>query len=252
MTYPKSSNYLAVLAAVGTLATASVAGAATTVYSNVSAFTGGNVENGAATAVDTPSVDFTPLIADDITPVAGFAGAPVTSINFNLINVSGSAVSVNPDLRFYAADGANGGPGTLLAIVNVVPITQTSGTIQVYTVPSSSAAGFFALPATTFWAGIAFSDGGTATATAAQLAGFGQGTFDPPTVGSSQNVAFQSTTTTDFTTSNPTGGLFNFTGGTPLADFGWGFSVTPVPEPASVGLLAAAGGLLLSRRRRTA
>lgn len=237
------------VAAVAVAAAVRPAAGATVVYSNLTTYSGMFRANGAATAVGTPAVDFTPLVADDITPATGNAGAPVTSVAFSLVNSGGTAASVNVELRFYAANGPNGGPGTILASLEAPAVTQPAGPLQTFSVASPTAAGFFALPASTFYAGIAFSDGGAATATAAQLAGFGQGLFNPPTVGSSLDSFFASTTTSTFNTSNPPGSLMFFNGN-PVANFGWAFSVTPVPEPASVGATAAVAGLALARRRR--
>jgi len=93
----------------------------------------------------------------------------------------------------------------------------------------------------------------------AELNNLGQGLYNPPSIGSSQDVFFQSTGSADTTTgSNPAGGLFNFTGGTPVANFGWSFTVaTPAPEASttvSFGLLLALGmgGLIVASKRKKA
>ncbi len=233
-------------------ASAARATAATTAYSNVTNFTAVGYVNGAPAT--TSGVDYTPLVADDITPVTGLAGLPVSTVEFSVYNGNATAVTVIPELRFYATDGtgstgaADGLPGSLLYGVNLLPTSVPAGSsLDALSLPTTGA-NVFDLPSGTFYAGLAFTDGGTTGATAAQLANFGQLTFAPPTVGSSNDYFFQSSGTGPFTSANPAGQASSF-GGNPTADFGWAFTVA-VPEPASAGLLAVGAVAAVGRRRR--
>jgi hypothetical protein len=247
----KNKKSVVGLLAGAAIGTSSISAHAAVVFSNVTNSQGSFLAQGATTPIGSPSVDFSPLVADDITPAAGSAGEVVTSITFSVVNGNSTSLSAAPDLRFYASDGASAGPGTILAAINLSAVTVPTSTIELFTLNSSSPGGLFTIPSGSFWAGITFTDGSGATASAAQVANFGQGLFDPPTIGSSANVFFNSSTTTNFTTSNPAGGFFFF-GTTPVANFGWAFSATAVPEPTSLGLLTIVGAALLGRRRSPA
>ena len=228
-----------------------------------------------------PAAAQTTMVADDITPATGFAGQSVTGFSFTMGNLNSVAVSVAPTIYFYDSSGSGGGPGTLLGGITFNPISMTAGSVGLYTYNPGTA--MFALPSAGgfFWAGMSY---GSTTATTAQLNQIGQGIFGAPTVGSSQDVAFQSTSPVSPTTvtSNPAGGLFNFGGSpNPPANFGLKFlvgtnivyndtaaysgfvlpnggAVPPsVPEASttvSLGLLLALGmgGLIVASKRKKA
>jgi hypothetical protein len=218
---------------------------AAVIYSDVTTFSGFGFANGGAAVVG--GNDITNVVADDINPTAGGVGSPITSITYSVANLNGSAVTFQPVLSIWAADGAGGQPGTLLTSLSLSATTQAAGTVALYTISQST--GFF-LGQARFWAGLSFDDnGGAIGVTAAQLNNLGQGIFAPPTVGSSQDLFFGGSTPGQQGSNNPAGGLFFF-GGNPVADFGWAFTATPEPGSA----LLVAGGLalaaLLSKRRR--
>jgi hypothetical protein len=83
-------------------------------------------------------------------------------------------------------------------------------------------------------------------------------TADPPDVGTSADEDFTSTSVgtsaSSFVSADPAGAVnVSPYGGAPVANFEWEINpVAPVPEPASVGLLATAVTIGLTRRRRTA
>lgn len=224
-----------------------------------------------------PAAAQTTLVADDITPAAGFAGQSVTGFSFTIGNLNSAAVAVAPTVYFYDSSGMGGGPGALIGGVTFNPITQAAGAVNLFTYNPGTA--LFALPSAGgyFWAGMSFS---SATATTAQLNQIGQGLFGAATVGSSQDAAFQSTLPISPTkaASNPAGSIFNF-GGSPLANFGFRFMVgtnivynnttnysgfvlpnggavpPAVPEASttvSLGLLLALGmgGLIVASKRK--
>jgi hypothetical protein len=224
---------------------------ATTIYDNLTTFSGGGFANGGATV--TAGTDTTKLIADDITVASGFAGAVVNSFTFSVANLGTALVTARPLIRFYSDDGAGGDPGTLLASFNFDPISFGAETVATF---SFNAASLFTVPLSgTFWAGITFDDNsGTTGATQAQMNELGVGIFGPVSVGSSQDHFFETTSAGDFASNNPAGSLLFF-GGSPAADFGWSFGSSTTPEPGTgiLSLLAAiplAACFLVRRRRR--
>jgi hypothetical protein len=209
---------------------------ATVLYSNTTTFSGQGYAAGGATVV--AGNDTTKMVADDITVAAGDGGATVNSFTFSVANFNGVAVTAQPIVEFFNNNGAGGGPGTIIAAFAFNPISFTAGSVGTFTFSGGS----FVVPTGgTFFAGIFFDDnGGTTGATAAQLNLLGQGLFNPPTVGSSQDLFFQ-TSGPGGTANNPAGG-FAFFNGNPVANFGWSFSgnlATPEPGTGLLLLLAA-------------
>jgi hypothetical protein len=226
-------------------------------YSNVTNFTGFGVTNGGAANVGGNNI--TTLLADDITPGPGLDGGTVDAVTFSIANFDTSDVTARARVRFYAADGTGGGPGTLITGFTFNPISFAAGTVGLFTF-SNGGLPLFSIPKGTFWAGLTFDDnGGTTGATLSQLNNLGEGIFDPPTVGSSTDSFFATNNAGSFFGNNPAGGFFNF-GGNPHANFGWEFLGTAgtaaVPEPSPL-LLGALASLLLTggawaRRARSA
>jgi hypothetical protein len=194
------------------------------------------------------------MVADDITVGAGGAGKAVDGLTFSSVNFNQVGVSAVPVVQIWS-DGTNG-PGTLLTTITFSPIPLTAGAngggaVQLWNFDPGASNTLFTVPANgSFWAGITWTDGGGTTGiTAAQLNNVGQALFNPPDVGSSQDLFFQTTTAGvpsggAIPGSNPTGSLFFF-GGSPVANFGWQFlTPTPavVPEPSFM-VLSAVGGL---------
>ncbi|MFO0887615.1 MAG: hypothetical protein U0790_00565 [Isosphaeraceae bacterium] len=212
----------------------------TPLFSNLSSstFTGFGYTSGSGAATVGGSLSSV-LIADDITAGPGLGGYGVNRIDFTVANLNSVAVSVGVNLRIFAGDGAGGGPGTLLAGLNFNPSTFAASSINAFSF--TSAASIFTMPSTTFWAALSFNNfGGSTGVTAAQLNNLGMGLFDPPTVGSSQDVFFQSSAASLGNTSNPAGGFYFF-GGNPRANFGFAFfTASVVPEPPSATLAGLA------------
>ncbi len=204
-------------------------------YSNIANFSGQAFSNGGAAG------GITRLVADDITR-EGSAGEALTEFTFSVSNLNTANVSARARVRFYAADGAGGGPGTYITGYSFNPITFNAGSVNTYT--TGLLVGGAAMPLH-FWAGITFDNVGTGVSDSL-LNGLGQGVFGPPTQGSSLDTAFQTNAAGSFLVSNPAGAAFNFNG-QPVANFGW--RVSTVPTPGAMALLGV-GGLVAGRRRR--
>ena len=227
-----------------------------TVYSNIDNFTG-EYDVPSATPATVAGGHYAGMFADDITPVAGYANHAVSSVDFSAYNTDQTnPVTLVAQLRFYAANGTGGGPGTYLYGYNSgsFSLGPNADALELVNFPTTGT-GTFPLPSGTFWAGLSFSDGGGTTgATAAQLGEVGQLVYDPPTVGTSANNLFDSTAAGTFGTNSPAGTTeqYDTTGGAPRANLAWSFTVAPsaVPEPATAGLLAVAAAAALGRRRQ--
>ncbi len=175
----------------------------------------------------------------------GWAVFPFNQLSFSVENFNSSSVFTQAIVQIYQANGPGGGPGTLITS-ETTTIFATAESIQLITITSPS---MFTMPTGLFWAGVSF-DNAFNEEGAAQLNDLGQGIFGPPTVGSSQDVFFQSNSATSIGTNNPAGGFFFF-GGNPPADFGWSFETAQaVPEPSTL-VLSAVGGLVLTGVRLT-
>ncbi len=231
----------AVAVAAATSASAQFIGYDNTTTSLASTSNGGSALQGTNT--------ITRLIADRITMVSG--GLTVNSLSFSVTNLNATAVTVQPRVRLFADDNTvtPGTPGTIIAGFSFGGIafagnTRTLLTANVAPVAIGGNSG-------TFWAGITYDNvNNTTGATLAQLDNFGMAVFDPPTVGSSTNNFFRTTAAGSFLANNPVGGLLQFTGGTPVANLGWRFGVTAIPEPGSVALMGLAGLAAAWRLRR--
>jgi hypothetical protein len=212
-------------------------------YSNRTGTPAGAFPKGGATTQGANTI--TRYVADDISPDPTFVGLSVTQFTFTAANQNASAVSVRPRVQFFDTTGAGGGPGNLLLTLSFPQTNLVSGVSLLQSVPL--APGQFNLPST-FWAGVVFDDNnGTTGITAAQLNNLGQAVFNPPTVGSSFDVAWLSTNA-GIQGNNQAGTGFNF-GGTPPANFGWEFQVASVPEPGTLALMGVAAAAFAWRRR---
>ncbi len=240
------SSYAALLGATLLLASMVVSHAQTVVFDNTTGFQASGVVNGGV-ASDT-GTRRTFLLLDDLTYNPAMALTNVTQIVFSLANFNASSQALTSSLRLYNSDGTNGGPGTYITgfNFNAVTVAANNVTLLTFTVPAASQ---FLLPTSgTIWAGIYYS---STTQTAAVLNNFGMGLFDPPTVGSSQDRDFLSSTTTTQLTSNPTGSIRTSPlGGAPNANYGFRLTVASVPEPTSLALTAFGGISLLVAAQR--
>ena len=234
------NTYFSKLVLISTLlicCTLNVNAQSTIIYSNTTNFSGQGFANGGATV--SAGNTQTKFVADDIffDPSVP-AGTQLNGFTFSVANFNGAAVSARPLVRFY---GDNAGlPGVLLGGFNFNPISFAAGTVQLFSFSFAASPSLVTpAPGTRFWAGVAFDDntGGTG-ATVAQLNLLGQGIFAPPTVGSSNDQFFQSTSAGTYNANNPPGSLLFF-GGNPVADFGWSFTgAVAVPEPMTWAMIS--------------
>jgi hypothetical protein len=214
------------------------------IYNNTVSNTGSFFPNGGAALVGANTI--TRLVADDLTPISGYAGMPINNIYFSVVNANAGAVSARPRLRIYDATGASGGPGNVIAGFSFSAISFAA---------NSGSSFFFHptgvnVPSGTFWIGMTFDNNSGATgAAAADLNNLGMALFNPPTVGTSADTLFETTAAGDFLVNNPVGSQFNFSGNPPANAF-FGISVL-VPEPGTFALagLGIAGMLVLRRRK---
>lgn len=198
------------------------------------------------------SVDYAGLLAGDITPVTGYAGDFVSSVTFSVARVYSEGGGFDPELRFYATDGVDAGPGMLLYSYNASPMlylaTPASTTVTV-NIPE----GAFALPDGTFWVGVAFDDANYPGTDPVELYWTGQSVWvAPPTVGSTDEMLFSADSSGPFLTNDPQGVLTNASTifGPNPAELEWSISVTSVPEPSYSTLLLLGAALVGSAWQR--
>jgi hypothetical protein len=212
-------------------------------YSNVDNFLGQALANTGAENQGGNTI--TRMLMDDIHfDLPYLAGQNFTQIKFSVANLNTAAVSARARVRFYRGDGANGGPGTLIAGFTFNAFSFGSGV----TVLTGNIGPGLPQPASgMLWAGITFdNNSGASGATADQLNNFGVGLFNPPVIGFSNATYFHTTGAGSFLASNPGGAIIDgLSDGTP-GNFGWEFTV---PAPGSLALVGL-GGLLAGRRRR--
>ena len=219
-------------------------------YDNTATFSGSGVTNGGVTA-GAGTTRYTYMVADDLSYDPLNALTPVNLFKFTVANFNTSSLSIAPTINFYNNDGTAGGPGTLIASFNFNNVSVAAGSVSLFTysVPLTQQ---FLLPVTgTVWAGIYFS---SSTLTAAMMNNAGQGTYNPPSVGSSMDEDFVSSGVGPFTTSNPAGTIRTSPySGSPVASYGWHIeTLAVVPEPSTVALMGGAsilGASFYLRRR---
>jgi hypothetical protein len=224
------------------------------VYSNVDNFTGfGITHGGTVVNAGNGGLMTTRLLADDLNSVGSFDVMSVAGWNmkFSVANLNATAVTARFRVRFYLRDGAAGVPGTALGGFSFTATSIPVGvTVFSSTGLPSLGAGIPPAGTTQIWAGIFFDNNASPATTAAQLDNLGQGTFNPPGVGTSADQDFLSGPPTNtFLVNNPTGAIRSSPfAGNPVANYGW--EIAAVPEPAALGILGfGLVGLAIRRRR---
>lgn len=208
----------------------------------------------------------TRLVADDITPIPGFAGQDVYRVSALLVNQSTETINFRYRIRFYQANGTAAAgptgvlsPGTLISGFSPATTSLTSQAIGYRGV--NPAAGAFVVPNGTFWAGISFDNFNGATgANGAQLNALGV-SLNPAITGSNTDTYFRTTNAGDFLAANPAGAQAQFTSGV-QSQFAWLVSVqgqnyvgtitlgdvTAPIVPRTITLRVVAGGNTIATR----
>ncbi len=175
----------------------------------------------------------TNIVVNELTLAPGSAGDQITSLSFQL----DSDNSIVNDVRFlmyvWAADGAAGGPDTLLGEFIYAPpfILGPEEQMMTYDVTTP-----LIVPASgVIWAGAALdNDNGASSVTDAQLDNMGGVTYDPASVGTDGFEAYYISPGTTLT--NPS--LNSFAAGN-QGDFGWTITgdALATPEPGTLGMM---------------
>jgi len=222
------------------------------IYSNITNYLGAFTTTQGPTS-NTGGITQTAFYADDLTYDVSFAGQNINNVSFSVYNSDVSGFTARPRFRFFNSDGAGGGPGTYITTGYSPVVTLVPGINVISNFNNGSQLNMILPASGRIWAGIFFDNGGGTTATAAQIAGLGQGVYGPPSVGSSSNTYFVSSGNTGGFTTTPAGAIVSGPIGGQNANFGWQVNVVAVPEPSSLGLIAlglVSGGAGLARRRR--
>lgn len=194
----------------------------TAFYSNVTTSSNQGYTAAGTTLVGTSLV--TTMLCDDLRFSTTQATAHITGVRFSMVNLDPNTVSSRPSIAFFQNDGAGGGPGTAAGGVTFASVTLPTNTGTL--LASGPLSNAITVPIVTsdpvVWACQYFdNDSGTTGATQAQMDHLGLIFFDPPDLGSSQNLFFGSTGAGS-AGSNPAGNTFNFGAPpNPVANAGW-------------------------------
>ncbi|HRF59373.1 MAG TPA: hypothetical protein PLH94_05595 [Fimbriimonadaceae bacterium] len=206
---------------------------ATMAYDNIqgSAYSGFVLSNtGAAGTI-------TRMVGDDVKTRIYAWGKDVNRFWFSVSNLDTVAFTAPPRVRFYRNNGAGGGPGTYIIGYSFNPINFNPGTVNTFFTDITTA-GQFVLPADgNMWACMTFDNASGSTATLANLDQLGQALFNPPALGSSQNLGWISTAAGSFVQNDPPGATFTFSTPPPVMNVYWGFQTTLDPVTATGQIL---------------
>ncbi len=194
----------------------------TAFYSNVTTSSNSGVPAAGTTMVGGSLV--TTMVCDDLRFSTTQATARITGVRFSVVNFDANTVSARPSIAFFQNDGAGGGPGTAAGGVTFPAVALPTSSAII--VASDSLSSAINVPVVTsspvVWACQYFDNNSGATgATPAQMNNLGVAFFNPPDLGTSQDLFFGSFGAGS-TASNPAGSLSNFGGPpNPVSNIGW-------------------------------
>jgi len=174
-------------------------------------------------------------IFDDVLPIAGYVGQPVWGSTISVRNTNANPVTLSLLAGFWAADGANGGPGTRLDIASTVPISVPVGDVGLIIYSN------WTLPAGKFWIGYALSTYGISGTTAADLDGVHFLMANPVADVGTATDGFYTSTGLTIPGNNP--GVGALQAGNTAQRIQFWQDDAAVPEPGTTSL--ALGGLLI-------
>lgn len=194
----------------------------TAIYSNVTTSSSSGLLAAGTTLVGGNLV--TTMLCDDLRISTTNANAHITGVRFSVVNFDANTVSARPSIAFFQNDGAGGGPGTAAGGATFPAVTLPSSSAIV--VASDPFAIVINVPVVAsnpvLWACQYFDNANGATgATQSQMDNLGVVFFNPPDLGSSQDLYFGSFGPGS-STNNPAGSISNFGGPpNPVANFAW-------------------------------
>ncbi len=194
----------------------------TAFYSNVTTSGNNGFSAGGTTQVGSSLV--TTMVCDDLRLGTSPAVAHITGVRFSVANFDANTVSARPSIAFFQDDRVGGGPGTAAGGVTFSSATLPPSSASV--LASGPLANAIDVPVDianpVVWACQYFDNNGGATgATQAQMNNLGFVFFNPPDLGSSEDVYFGSSGAGS-PASNPMGFFDNFGGPpNPIANIGW-------------------------------
>ncbi|MEO6075908.1 MAG: hypothetical protein ABIP56_03800 [Dokdonella sp.] len=194
----------------------------TAFYSNVTTSGTSGIPAAGTTMVGASLI--TTMVCDDLHFSNTQATARITGVRFSVVNFDANTVSARPSIAFFQNNGAGGGPGTAAGGVTFPALTLPTSSAII--VASGTLPNPINVPVVTsnpvLWACQYFdNDGGATGATQAQMDSIGVAFFNPPDLGTSQDLFFGGFGPGS-PASNPAGSIGNFGGPpNPASNFGW-------------------------------
>jgi hypothetical protein len=200
-------------------------------------FDGSNGQTVAPTTLSAVgSYSSTSWIFGEVDALPTYAGVPMYANGLGVTNTGPDTFDVSLFTGIWAANGAGGGPGTLLEIANTHSVTLPPGSFFFFAYSN------FPIPSGNFWMGYAFDNALSPATTAAELGELHFREGNAPSIGTTSHNALLGTAV------GPLGS--NPVIGTTLPGNNEQFIQVLTPEPRTTELLIGGLLVLLSARRR--